>query len=232
MKKLMGAAILAGATVAGVGVANAEISGSVSMTSDYVFRGISQTNGGPAIQGSMDYTNGMFYAGAWGSNVDFGGAESMELDLYAGITPTTGPISWDLSVVGYFYPGAADAGAEFDYYEGIAGASFDVTEQVSVGGQVAYSPEYFGETGSGMYYEINGGYAVNDALSFSAAYGVQDVDDFGDSYSTWNIGAAYAMHGFNLGLTYSDTEDALENGYVVDESNADGSLVFSIGRSL
>ena len=239
MKKLIGVAVAAGATIMSAGAANAEVSGSVAFVSDYVFRGISQTDGGAAIQGSLDWSNDMFYAGVWGSNVNFGASNptelaSMELDAYVGVTPTTGPVSWDLAVVGYFYPNGDDelAGGELDYYEGIVGASMDLTEQFSIGAQVAYTPEYFGETGEGIYYEINGGFAASDALSFSAAYGVQDIDFASDSYSTWNVGAEYAIHGFTLGAMYSDTEDAFENGYALDETSADGRFVLSIGREL
>jgi|CXWL01.1.fsa_nt_gi uncharacterized protein (TIGR02001 family) len=234
MKKLMGVAMLAGATIAGAGVANADVSSSITLTTDYVFRGISQSDGGPAVQGSFDWSQDMVYAGAWASNVNFGGGtgESMELDLYVGITPTTGPISWDLSLVGYFYPGADDAGAEFDYYEGIAAGTFNVTEQMTIGGKVAYTPEYFAELGNGTYYEINGGYALSDATSFSAGYGIQEVDFATDSYSTWNVGVSHAMHGFTFGLTYSDTEDAFDLGYSADESSSDGRFVLSVGREL
>lgn len=239
MKKLMGAAMLAGATIAGAGAANAEVSASVTFTTDYVFRGISQTDGGAAIQGSLDWTQDMFYAGIWGSNVNFGAVNytelaSMELDAYVGITPTTGPVSWDLGVVGYFYPNADDsiAGGELDYYEGIVQASMDLTDQFSVGATFAYTPEYFGESGDGTYWEVNGGFNIDDATSITAAFGVQDIDFASDSYSTWNVAFNHTMHGFNVGLMYSDTEDAFDNGYVGDPSNADGRLILSIGREL
>jgi uncharacterized protein (TIGR02001 family) len=230
MKKLIGIAMLASAATAGA--ANAEVAGNVTFVSDYVFRGISQSDGGPAIQGSFTWSQDMFYAGAWGSSTNLGIGESMELDLYAGFTPTTGPINWDIGLVGYFYPGADDSGAEADYMEGIVKGSMDLTEQFSLGGAVAYSPEYFGETGDATYWEINGGFAVSEATRFTAAYGVQDVDAAPGDYSTWNIGVTHAVHGFTLGATYSDTEDAFENGYALDSTNSDGRFVISIGRSL
>lgn len=239
MKKLMGAAMLAGATIAGAGAANAEVSATLTFTTDYVFRGISQTDGGAAIQGSFDWSQDMFYAGIWGSNVNFGAVggnelASMELDAYVGLTPTTGPVSWDLGLVGYFYPNADDslAGGELDYYEGIVQATMDLTDQFGIGATFAYTPEYFGETGDGTYWELNGTWTINDATSVTAAYGVQDIDFASDSYSTWNIGLNHAMHGFNFGLMYTDTEDAFDNGYVLDPSNADGRLILSIGRTL
>lgn len=205
MKKLMGVAMLAGATIAGVGAANAETTASVSMTTDYVFRGITQTDNGPAIQGSFDWSQDMVYAGAWASNVDdFGVDASMELDLYVGLTPTTGPVSWDLALVGYFYPGAVDDGFESDYFEGIVGASIDVSEQFSVGAEAAFTPEYFGDSGEALYLGVNGAFAFNDATSVSAEFGNQDFDLGGD-YDTWNLGVSHAMHGFGIDLRYHDT---------------------------
>ena len=66
---------------------------------------------GPAIQGGFDATCGIFYAGVWASNLDFGGDASgdianIEIDLYAGIKPKTGRITWDLGVIYYTYPNA------------------------------------------------------------------------------------------------------------------------------
>ncbi len=227
MKKIMGVAMLAGASIAGVGAANAETSASVSMTTDYVFRGLSQTDGGAAIQGSFDWSNDMVYAGAWASNVEFGVDGSMELDAYVGITPTTGPVSWDLSLVGYFYPNGDDVaiGGEMDYFEGLVGASMDLSEQFTVGAQLGYSPEYFGEVGESLYYELNGAFAISDALSVSAAVGTQTFDDnalAGDDWDTWNLGVSKAMHGFNFDLRYHDT----------DISGADSIVNFSISREL
>ena len=237
MKKLVGLAMLAGAVVGASSTAQAEVelSGNVAMTSDYVFRGISQTDASPAIQGGFDLGAGMFYAGVWGSSVDFKGysdeSATMELDLYAGITPSTGPVDWDLGVIGYFYP-SADDDLNFDFYELYAAPSFAITDAFGVGAALSYSPEFFGDTGEGLYVEINGSYAVTDALSLSAAFGNQDVDDIGD-YDTWNIGASYAVAGFDLGLTYVDTEGADDpSTWGLSETLTDGRIVFSIGRSL
>ncbi len=62
--------------------------GNVGLYSQYVFRGISQTNEKPAVQGGIDYSNGGFYLGAWASSIkwikDAGGDASVEIDVYAG----------------------------------------------------------------------------------------------------------------------------------------------------
>ena len=211
MKKLIGAAIAAGATVAGAGVAQAEVTANIALVTDYVFRGVSLSDNRPAVQGGFDWSSDTFYAGTWASSL----FDGMELDLYAGWTPTTGPVSWDLGVIGYFYPGADDDGNEFDYYELKGAGTFALNDQFSVGGAVYYSPENYGDTGNALYMEINGAYALSEQLAFSAAYGNQSIDDADgplpgvteeSDYNTWNIGATYAIHGFELDLRYHDTD--------------------------
>ena len=60
----------------------AAVSANVAFTSDYVWRGMTQSDG-PAIQGGFDYeADGGFYAGIWGSNVNFNDGAGSELDLY------------------------------------------------------------------------------------------------------------------------------------------------------
>lgn len=240
MKKVIGLAVAGAAIAASTGVAHADgFSASVNLASDYVFRGLSQTDGGAAIQGSMDYSSGIFYAGAWGSNVNFGATNttetvSMELDAYAGIRPTTGPINWDIGVIGYFYPNADDQvfGHELDFGEVAIQAHMKLTQSFTLGAAVNYSPDFFAGLGAGWYEELNGSYAFTDQFSLSAAYGHQDVEDLGD-YNTWNVGANYALQGFQLGLNYSDTSSgAIDNGFVFDKTNAESRLAFTIGREL
>jgi uncharacterized protein (TIGR02001 family) len=239
MKRLMGAAAAVGATLAGAGIAQAEVTANVSLTSDYVFRGVSLSDNGPAIQGGFDYSQDMYYAGVWGSSL----SDGMEIDVYAGITPTTGPVEWDLGFIAYFYPGADDDDAEFDYLEFKAAATYAFTEQFSVGGAVYFAPENYGDTGEATYFELNGGYAASEQLEFTAAYGNQTIDDpdgpFGaageDDYNTWNIGGTYATHGFTLDLRYHDTdidEGSDIESYTYGPSSYDSAVVFTIGREL
>lgn len=239
MKKLIGVAIAAGATILGAGAANAEVSANVSLTTDYVFRGISLSDNNPAIQGGFDWSNDSFYAGVWGSSL----TEGTEIDLYGGWTPSTGPVTWDIGLVGYFYPGLDDDTAELDYFEGLVAGEFSLTEQVTLGGGVYYSPDNTLNTGDATYYEINGAYAVSDALGFSAAYGNQTIEDPDgapggseeDDYSTWNIGGTYALHGFSLDLRYHDNDidagSAIED-YTTGPDSYDSAVVFTIGREL
>ncbi len=213
MKKLLLTAAAACAVAAPAMAEEAagwSFSGNIALTSDYVFRGVTQTLENPAVQGGFDAAYGNFYAGVWASNVDFGFAgDSLETDLYLGYKPTLGPVAADIGVVGYFYPGAKDAGAEYDYFEVYAKGAINPVEPLTLGAAVFYSPESFGETGDAWYGELNAAYAVTPALSASGAVGYQDLEagylGGDDGYTTWNLGATYTVSGFGFDLRYSDT---------------------------
>src|SRR5690606_18126498 len=105
MKKLLLAAVAATALMS-AGVASAEVSYNVALTSDYVFRGVSQSDESVALQAGVDYSKNIFYAGAWASTVDFGAGSDAdyEVDFYAGVKPTAGNFSFDFGVIYYAYP--------------------------------------------------------------------------------------------------------------------------------
>ncbi len=84
----------------------AEVEGNITLASNYIWRGIDQTNSNPAIQGGFDqnFENGL-YVGIWGSNVQGPGADSnIEMDLYAGFTRSFGDYGLDFSYIRYEYP--------------------------------------------------------------------------------------------------------------------------------
>ncbi len=211
MKFLKLALVAAAASVAMSGAAMAEelkLSYNVGVASDYVFRGVSQTQEDPQVFGGVDLTYGVGYAGVWASNVDFGADDpSAEIDLYAGVKPTVGDTALDLGVIYYGYvddkgltPGA------YSYFEVKAAASRPVGP-ATVGLAAYYSPEFPGKTGEAVYYEVNGSIPAGEKLSFSGALGHQEIDSAGD-YATWNVGATYAVTpNIALDLRYSDTDE-------------------------
>lgn len=182
------------------------------VTSDYVFRGYSQSAGDPVAQGGVDFTYKLFYAGVWASGIDFGtgSGTSTEVDLYVGIKPTYGPVTFDFGVIYYIYPGANDAGAELDYVELKAGASTTV-DKFSFGGTVFYSPEYTGEVGAAWTLEGTAGYELPSyggiTPTLSATIGTTLFDAAGlDDYVYWNAGIAFAAGKVTLDLRYWDTD--------------------------
>ena len=215
MKSFKLAAIAATATLALGAAAQAKaedvpsVSFNVGAASDYVFRGYSQTDSKPQVYGGADLGIGIFYAGAWVSNVDFGDSTSMEYDLYAGFKPTLGPVSLDVGLLRYGYTNQED-GADLDFWEGKLAGSV-AAGKGTVGGAVYYTPENFGQTGQATYVELNGSMPIAEKLSVSGAVGHQALEGDGD-YETWNLGLGYAINDvFGLDLRYWDTS--------VDESN-------------
>lgn len=181
-----------------------DVSFNVGVTSDYVFRGFSQTQEDPALFGGVDVVSGIFYAGAWASSVDFGDETDAEYDLYAGVTPTLGPVTANLGVIYYGYLNAPD-GTDYDYVEIKAAGSVPVGP-ATVGLATYYSPEFFGETGEAWYTEVNGSWSPVEKISLSGAYGHQDVE-LVDDYNTWNLGATFAVtEVFSIDARYHDTD--------------------------
>jgi uncharacterized protein (TIGR02001 family) len=167
-KKLLPAALatalLAGATVA---QADMEISGNVALTSDYKFRGISQSNEDIAVQGGFDlgWDNGI-YVGTWASSVDFdvssadGGLNgSLELDYYVGWASDIGDSGFGIDVGYLYYDYPGDDGVEGDYQELYGSLSWN---DLAVG--VAYSDDYYAETDTFWYYYADYSLGINDML--------------------------------------------------------------------
>lgn len=119
------AGLMLGASALACGQAFADTTGTVAVTSEYLFRGVERENGA-AVQGSLTWGNPSgFYAGAWASNAAIAGGN--ELDLYGGWTVEMGNgLSWDFGVIYYLYTEAEETPGSnsIDYPEVYAGVSF------------------------------------------------------------------------------------------------------------
>lgn len=233
-------------------MAESSLTANVALTSDYIFRGISQTQGDPVIQGGFDLTTVVgslpVYAGTWASNVDFGSPSAVhvpiELDVYGGVRPTIGPVSADLGLIGYLYPNADDpskAGlpGDWNYWELKATGSISPATGVTVGAAVYYSPQFPSNGGNALYTELNGSWTINNTLAVSGAVGDQRVDAAGyfvtpttstDNYTTWNVGATASVHGFTLDLRYWDANADIIN--FAGEVVSDQRVVLTLRRAL
>jgi uncharacterized protein (TIGR02001 family) len=213
MKALKLSLLAAAATLAIGGAAHAEdappfkLAFNIGANSDYVFRGISQTDEDPSVFGGIDATIGSIgYAGVWVSNVDFNNGTNAEFDLYGGIKPVVGAVTFDLGVIYYGYIDQPSHSNE-DYWEFKAAASIPAGP-ATLGAAVFYSPEFFGKTGDATYYEVNAALPIpNSKFSVSGALGRQQVKGSAD-YTTWNAGIGFALTdhiGFDL--RYWDTDE-------------------------
>ena len=179
----------------------------VGANTDYVFRGVSQTDEDPSVFGGIDATiGGIGYAGVWVSNVDFGNGTDAEFDLYGGIKPTLGAVTFDIGILYYGYIDQP-SGSHEDYFEGKIAASVPVGP-ATLGAAFFYSPEFFGKTGDATYYEINGAVPLGDTkFTVSGALGYQQVKGPAD-YTTWNIGIGYAINDhIGIDVRYHDTDE-------------------------
>lgn len=205
--RLAFACAVSAAILLAAGAASAQdvdVSFNAVVTSDYVFRGFSQTDEEPALQGGVDATIGSFYVGGWASNVDFGDDTDAEIDIYGGYRTEAAGFAFDVGVVGYFYTGAPSA-ANYDYVEFKAAASRAVGP-VTAGVAVYYSDDFFGVDEEAAYAELNAIVTPADKWTLSAALGQQWLD-VNDDYATWSLGAAYAFtDNLALDVRYHDTE--------------------------
>lgn len=181
-----------------------QIAGNFGLTTDYVFRGVSQSGEDPAPFAGIDATYGGFYAGAWGSSVDFGDGTDIEVDVYGGYRTEAAGYALDFGVVGYFYNGAP-GGVDYDYAEFKVAASRAIGP-VTLGGAVFYSPDFFGADDEATYVEGNAAFVIADGWTVSGAVGNQFLD-VSDDYVTWNLGVAYTLaEGVVLDGRYHDTD--------------------------
>lgn len=204
----------------------------VGGTTDYIFRGFSQSARDPAWQVGADVSYGILYAGIWSSHIDFGDigpnhVASAEVDLYAGIKPTWGPATFDFGVIYYWYPGSL-SGTNLDYTEfkaGVSGAFIPKLDKLTLGYTGFYTWEGTARTGEIFTSEFTAAYelpkiwvftptvsallgyvAGNNGLNFTTLVG-----NGKDNYMYWNAGLSLAVDKLTLDFRYWDTNIADSN---------------------
>jgi uncharacterized protein (TIGR02001 family) len=228
MKLTQGLAALV--LLASASIAQAEITGNASVVSDYNWRGITQTAGDPAIQGGLDWTHDSgFYAGVWGSNVDFGDCcdENLETDVYFGWAGGE-DITYNVGLVYYLYPNAD--GLNYPEIYGSLGWKW-------LTGKISYSND-FGNVGESAYYiegntnwELPAKFALQAHLGYSDGSAIETV--YGESsYFDWSVGVTYPLGNFTLWLKYADGSDLKSlDGTPGDVSSSEGVAIFSIATT-
>ena len=221
-------------------VSASQFSGLITLGSEYVFRGISQTDENPTIQGSFGWSHSIgVYAGVWGSNLDDGISDgNIEIDLFAGYTRDfkrvgIGDLTFDGGAIYYWYPGDDGSRPRADFFEGFVSLKYtfsDVPLQPSIGALYNYSPDFFGEDGPGHYVSTNFNLSLPLQFGLGFEYGYQaasggETTPNGFSYSHWKVAATKQIVGFELELNYQNTSG-------IDLGDLTGSrVVFLISRS-
>ncbi len=190
------------------------IAATPSATTNYLFRGISQTRQRPALQGTLDvqHDDTGLYIGAFVSNVSFLGTNATaEIDALFGYRREILGISFDLGAVYYAYPGSDTHGlAVLDYWEGVLKASKEIGD-FKLMGTVALSPNAFGRSGTGIY--VEGGVDIKLPFDFvgNLRIGHWDLQKnlrFGTPDYTWgSVGVTRELYeGITLNVTWSSTD--------------------------
>lgn len=177
----------------------ADLDYTVNLTSDYTFRGVSQTFGDPAIQGSIDYSRGNFFVGTFVSNVKLIPHDGVRTEWthYAGYTTSVSGHDVTGTVIRYTYP-RSGPGVHYNYTEYLIDAVVNDNVSLSFG----YSDDAYNTDGTGVYYGINYTKDVGNDVTFDSSLSWYDLSDaFGGSYNTWKIGVSKELDlgGFNLG---------------------------------
>ncbi|TVS10214.1 MAG: hypothetical protein EA419_11245 [Wenzhouxiangella sp.] len=188
--------------------ARAEVSANVGVVSNYFFRGFSETDGGAAVQGGLDWESPAgFYVGTWASNVDFGDSTTYELDLYLGFADELdNGLGYDIGYLYYAYPDAPDSA---DFGEIYGELSFNL---FSVGAAYVIndSSDSALETGD-MYFYAGVDFDLTNEFSLGflvgrTAFDDSDAEDY--THFTASLGKdAGAMGAFSFNLEYEDTFD-------------------------
>lgn len=239
-------------------VGHAEVSMTFTGVSDYDFRGIDQTDGGGALQVSVDYAAENFYASLWGSNVDFGENvdANVELDFVAGFAgETEGGWRWDFGATRYVYPGSdtneqnpTDPDDDIidspDYWELSAGGGYGPVDV-----KYWYSPNLYDSNDTASYLEANASFDMPWELSLNLHAGYswgayfdglkdtasdEDPDFNGDDadYYDYSIGIGRSIGHFDFEVKYvdTDTEDywQVDNGPFAN----DGRFILSVATTI
>ncbi len=214
-------------------IAQAEISSTITLASDYDFRGISQTARDPALQASLDWASESgFYLGAWVSNVDFGrGTEAdFEWDLLGGYRGSIGEDGgFDIGYVQYNFNPSGD---KVDFGEFYAGASYK-----AISGKFWYADDFSNTGLSATYIEVNAALPLPNDFGLALHVGRSDGDywddAYGDGYLDYSIGVTKSLGNFALALKWIDGSDLSEtDGTPGDVFTSEGKIHFSVATTL
>lgn len=211
------------------------VAGGATLVSDYRFRGISQTDLHPAVQGTftLSHKSG-FYATWWGSSIDdyIANSAQAENDLIVGYQKSYGKTTFNGGVLYYWYPGNHGATTDFaEPFISVAQAFGPLTAKATVN----YAPKQKAlSIGNGsednLYLAGDLSYAIpKSPLSLTAHLGHTWGPSYlsiGKEYTDWNLGATFTHGPLSVGIQYVDTNKASysPNGHNISGSGVVGSI--------
>ncbi len=225
------AALLAvGSTTASADfLSDIETSANVALTSNYIWRGMTQTDDNPAIQGGFDLGYKGLYAGVWASNIDFGDGvdASVEIDLYLGYANEIFGIGYDVAYAQYTYPGETD---DLNFGEASIALSYDL-DFLSVGAKYYAGVDTNDADDSMDDWKPQNGYEVS--ASVPLPWGLSADGMFGQYNHTGNYysaGMTKSFEKFDISVAYTGMDfDDSHGGN--DNDGTEGNLVATLSAS-
>jgi len=198
-----GALMFADASVA------ADASAYVALTTDYVFRGVTYSDGHPAAQvgGDVAFESGI-YLGAWVSTVDIESGQTinrdLEADFYVGYSyPWSDTVTLGANVVAYTFPNAKGP-VDYDYIEYSVSINYD--DQLWA--EYAYAPDLYSIDANGHNYAIFAELPLAAEFALGAGIGFYDLSDLsGSDYTYWELGVGRSFGQLGVDLRYHDASD-------------------------
>ncbi|GAB6049738.1 hypothetical protein JCM16106_05820 [Hydrogenophilus islandicus] len=193
--------------------------GNITFASEYLYRGIAQTRGKPALQGGFDYAHRSgLYAGVWGSNISWindsvaGASASLEIDVYGGYKGAiTDEFGFDVGVLTYNYPGSGKPSGNakpdtVELYGALSWRWLTLKYSRTTGSLFGWTQPDGGKTSGSGYLELNATYDLGDGWGITGHIGHQNVKGLSDaSYSDFKVGVTKDVGFGVVGLAYSTT---------------------------
>ena len=170
------------------------LTGNVGVYSQYIFRGLTQTNGDAALQGGFDYSHSSgFYAGTWMSNISWltdsplatgYTSSSLEMDFYAGYKGTiSGDLGFDVGLLQYYYPGTKNTAAipGIDKADTLELYGALTWKWLSAKYSYSLNDQTFGvkDSSGSSYIDLTANFPVTDKFNLIAHYGIQKYEGSG-----------------------------------------------------
>lgn len=212
------AAALAAPTLAAAQAAASPVTGNISLTTDYRFRGLTQTMQRPALQGGFDYAHSSgLYVGNWNSNVSstvFPNA-NLEMDFYGGYKRSFGDLGLDVGFIYYYYPGSRAALTNPQTGTTVADTKID-NKEIYIGGSWKWlSVKYFHsiddlfsvpDTKNSWYLDGTATFDLGSGWGVVGHIGRQEVKDWDDAtYTDYKLGVTKDIGGYVFGAAWVDT---------------------------
>lgn len=216
------------------------LTANVGLFSDYRFRGFSQTDFNPAIQGGFDFAHKSgFYLGNWNSNISsnlYNGAP-IEMDFYGGYKTTFGDFGLDVGLLYYYYPGSGEYNPDFKpkNFEAYIGGTwgplslkyfYSFTDFFGLNSAAVGQPLKNINTKGSQYVDLSGSYTFENGFGINGHVGYQNVKNYdklgGPSNDVWDykLGVTYDWTGWIFGLAWVGTSD--KNFFLTAENPPSG----------